>query len=265
MNANTIIIDNVALEYAWFGSAPPDSFTIVLLHEGLGSLSAWRNFPEALSAATGMRVFAYSRADHGKSGPGISPRPPDALHREALRVLPELLNKIGFQRGILLGHSDGASIVAIYASHVHDQGVEGIVLIEPHFNVEEKNLNSIRSLAENFGSTDLRQRLARHHSNVDRMFAAWREMWLNAAFLSFDITTELEGIRVPMLFVKGEDDPYSTMLQPELAKAHSGGPVETIIIPGAGHSPHRNDQKAVIDAITRFIDKILNRERPPLS
>ena len=262
MNSN-IIVDNVELECAWFGSAPADSFTIAMLHEGLGSLSVWRNFPKVLSEATGARVFAYSRADHGRSGPGISPRPPDALHREALKVLPELLNEIGFKRGILLGHSDGASIVAIYASHVHDQGVEGIVLIEPHFNVEEKNLNSIRSMAENFGSTDLRQRLARHHANVDRMFAAWREMWLNTAFLSFDITAELNGISVPMLFVKGEDDPYSTMLQPELAKAHSGGPVETIIIPGTGHSPHRNDQKAVVGAITRFIDKI--RERQSLS
>lgn len=252
-----IVIDAVKLEGKWFGRECSDAPIFVMLHEGLGSLSTWRDFPQQVADTTGTRVFAYSRSGHGRSSTIGKPRPPDALHREALEVLPRLLNEIGFRKGLLLGHSDGGSIVTIYAGHIHDQGVGGIILVEPHFNVEQKNLSSIQQMVDTFNSTDLRARLARHHANVDAMFAAWSGMWLNPQFEKFDITADLASIEIPMLFIKGEDDPYSTMLQAELAETRCAGPVETVVIPGSGHFPHRNDPKATLDAIAHFSRKVL--------
>src|SRR5664280_586155 len=173
-----IMIDAMTLEGKWFGPEPSVAPTIVMLHEGLGSVSTWRDFPEQLTEATGAGVFAYSRSGHCHSSPAILPRPLAALHREAQEVLPRILEEIGFRRGILLGHSNGASIVTIYAGRVQNHRIGGLVLIEPHFNVEEKNLSSIRQMVTNYESTDLRARLARHHSNVDAMFSDWSNMCL---------------------------------------------------------------------------------------
>lgn len=251
-----IEIGEAKIEARWFGSADPQAPILVMLHEGLGSLSTWRDFPQQLADATGLRVFAYSRQGHGRSSSMSAPRGPDALHREALDVLPKILEEIGFRKGMLLGHSDGGSIVSIYAGHVHHQGVEGIILIEPHFNVEQKNIDAIRTMAETFHTTDMRERLARHHTDVDAMFSAWNGMWLHPQFEKFDITADLRTIRVPMLFVKGEDDPYSTELQLDLARAHCPTQVDSVIIKGSGHFPYRNDPKATIDAIAAFSRKI---------
>lgn len=249
-----INIDAMTLEGKWFGPKPPAP-TIVMLHEGLGSVSTWRDFPEQLAQATGAGVFAYSRAGYGQSTP---PMPPclDALHREALDVLPRLLDEIGFQRGILLGHSDGASIVTIYAGTVPDDRVRGIVLIEPHFDAEEKNLNGIRDMVEAFEKTDLRARLARHHSHVDAMFAAWSRRWLDPGFKSLDLRQELASIRVPIVIIKCEEDPYSTMAQVHIAEAVCRCPLKTIVIPGVGHSPHRSNPKPTLEAITNFSNDI---------
>ncbi len=252
-----ITIDAMTLEGKWFGPQPPVAPTIVMLHEGLGSLTTWRDFPAQVAEATGAGVFAYSRSGHGHSSLATLPRPIDALHREAQEVLPRVLNEIGFRRGILLGHSDGASIVTIFAGRVQDARISGIVLIEPHFNVEEKNLNSIRQMVATYESTDLRARLARHHSNVDAMFSAWSQMWLDPRFESFDITPELPLIRVPMLIVKSKDDPYSTMAQVHLAETRCRCPVETVVVPGVDHSPHRSNPKQTLDAIAKFANNIL--------
>jgi pimeloyl-ACP methyl ester carboxylesterase len=251
-----ITIDGMTLEGKWFGAKPPTAPTIVMVHEGLGSLSMWRDFPGQVAEATGAGVFAYSRAGHGQSSPPMLPRL-DALHREAQDVLPRILDEIGFQRGILLGHSDGASIVTIYSGKVTDDRVRGIVLVEPHFNVEEKNLNGIRQMVEGYEKTDLRARLARHHSNVDAMFAAWSRRWLDPGFESFDIRQELALIRVPIVIVKSEDDPYSTMAQVHIAEAECRCPLETIVIPGVGHSPHRSNPKQTLEAVANFANDIL--------
>jgi pimeloyl-ACP methyl ester carboxylesterase len=141
-----IEVHGQSLEAQWFGSAATGP-TIVMLHEGLGSLSMWRDFPQKVADASGLRVFAYSRAGYGNSPPVPLPRPIDYLHREAIDVLPEVLNVIGFERGILLGHSDGASIAAIYAGSFQDHRVRGLALIEPHFFVEEMNVAAIRKTA----------------------------------------------------------------------------------------------------------------------
>jgi pimeloyl-ACP methyl ester carboxylesterase len=251
-----ITIDSMSLEGEWFGPKPSSAPTIVMLHEGLGSLSIWRDFPEQLAKATGAGVFAYSRAGHGLSTPPMIPQL-DALHREGQEVLPQLLDKIGFERGILLGHSDGASIVTIYAGKVADDRVRGIVLVEPHFNVEEKNLNGIRDMVEAYEKTNMRARLARHHANVDTMFAAWSRRWLDPGFKTFDLRQELTMIRAPLLIVKCEEDPYSTMVQVELAEAACRCPLETVVIPGEGHSPHISQPKLTLDAIANFANGAL--------
>jgi pimeloyl-ACP methyl ester carboxylesterase len=255
-----IKIDDMTLEGKWFGPKPPTAPSIVMLHEGLGSLSTWRDFPEQVAQATGAGVFVYSRAGYGRSMPPRSPQL-DALHREAIEVLPRLLDKIGFQRGILLGHSDGGSIVTIYAGMMADARVRGLVLIEPHFDAEEKNLNGIRDMVEAYATTDLRERLARHHANVDAMFAAWSGRWLDPGFKSLDISRELASIRVPILILKSEDDPYSTMAQVHIAETVCHCPLQTVIIPGVGHLPHKTNPEKTLEAIANFANEIFSDRR----
>lgn len=255
MQTTRISFDGMALEGQWFGPKPPAAPTIVMLHEGLGSISTWRDFPKQVAEAAGVGVFVYSRAGYGSSTPPMPPRL-DALHREAQDVLPQLLDNIGFQKGILLGHSDGASIVTIYAGKAADDRLRGVVLIEPHFNVEEKNLNGIRDMVKAYQETDLRTRLARHHSNVDAMFAAWSQRWLDPGFESFDVRHELASIRVPVLMIKCDDDPYSTIVQLQIAEAECRSSLQTVVISGTGHSPHFINPKQTLEAIKKFADDI---------
>ena len=250
-------VDGLSLEGQWWGPQPADAPTIVMLHEGLGSVSIWRDFPQKVAEATGAGVFAYSRAGHGQSSPAIQPKPVDDMHREARNVLPKLLDAIGFRRGLLLGHSDGGSIAAIYAGSIQDHRVRGLVLIEPHFSVEDKNIAAIQEITRTFRATDLRDRLARHHADVDAMFGGWSGMWLDPRFRAFDLTSELSHIRVPILFVKSEDDPYSTMEQVRIAETECYCPVETALIADAGHTPHRTQAAQTLAAVGAFANRIL--------
>ncbi len=253
----TIEVNGQALEAKWFGDghgAP----TIVMLHEGLGSVSTWKDFPDRLAAATGARVFAYSRAGYGASPPVSLPRPIDYLHREAIDVLPGVLDAIDFERGVLLGHSDGASIATIYAGSIQDHRVRGLVLIEPHFFLEEINVGAIRQTATEYRTTSLREKLARHHKHVDNAFEGWRDAWLNPDFAALNLRPELAHIRVPMLVVKGEHDPYSTLAQLQVAQDDTYCPVEGVVIAGAGHTPQRDQPEVTLDTITSFLDRLLN-------
>ena len=256
MQAN-ITIGETLLDGAWFGPKRQDSPTIVMMHEGLGSVSTWRNFPERLAKATKAGVFAFSRAGYGRSSPAQLQRPIDYLQREAIDVLPKVLDAIGFQRGILLGHSDGGSIAAIYAGSRQDHRVRGLVLIEPHFFVEDMNIDAIRKTAGDYETTDLRTRLARHHANADDTFRGWRDLWLDPRFKSFDIREELNYVRVPILIVKGEDDPYSTLAQIRVAENECYCPVESIVVPNARHAPHHDQPELTLEAIASFINHIL--------
>jgi pimeloyl-ACP methyl ester carboxylesterase len=251
---NRIDVNGVPLEGKWFGAGSGP--IIVMLHEGLGSVSTWRDFPQQLADATRMRVFAYSRASYGASPEVKLPRQVDYMHREALDVLPGVLDAIGFERGVLLGHSDGGSIATIYAGSRQDHRVRGLVLIEPHFFVEEVNLAAIRQTAENYKTTNLREKLARHHKNVDNAFEGWRSAWLNPKFKEFNIRDALAHIRVPILMIKGEHDPYSTLAQLEVAQADTYCPLEGVIIPGAGHSPQRDDPAMTLEVIRNFLDRL---------
>jgi pimeloyl-ACP methyl ester carboxylesterase len=245
------------LEYRRIGPAPDDAPTIVLLHEGLGSAGLWGDFPDRLQAATGAGVLAYSRAGYGASSPVTLPRPLDYLQVEALEVLPKLLDAIGFRRGLLLGHSDGASIAAIYAGGAVDHRVRGLVLIAPHFIVEDISVASIAETKRAYETEGLRSKLARWHGDVDNAFYGWNDAWLDPKFRNWDISEYLGYIRVPVGILQGADDQYGTIRQIEIAREECYCPVDVTMIPGAGHSPHREAPEATLDAISEFAGRIL--------
>jgi pimeloyl-ACP methyl ester carboxylesterase len=248
------------LEYRMIGPQPSDAPTIVMLHEGLGSAGLWGDFPEKLQAATGAGVFAYSRAGYGASTPVKLPRPLDYMHIEALEVLPKLLDQIDFRRGLLVGHSDGASIAAIYAGSRQDHRVQGLAMIAPHFVVEDISVTSIAEIKKAYETTELKAKLARWHRDVDNAFYGWNGAWLDPGFRSWDISEYLAYIRVPLAIVQGADDQYGTIRQIEIAEQECYCPVDVTIIPAAGHSPHREAPGATLNAISEFASRILDAQ-----
>jgi pimeloyl-ACP methyl ester carboxylesterase len=245
------------LEYRMIGPRPDAAPTLVLLHEGLGCVGLWDDFPDKLAAATGAGVFVYSRAGYGKSSPVPLPRPLSYMHDEALQVLPPLLDAIGFQRGLLIGHSDGASIAAIYAGSVQDHRIRGLVLIAPHFFTEDPGIASIEQARAAYATTDLRAKLARWHADPDNAFRGWNEAWLDPEFRKWDITDVLAYIRVPMLIVQGVQDQYGTLRQIEVAQEECYCPVEVTLLPGVKHSPQREAPDATLKAISEFVARAL--------
>lgn len=245
------------LEYRMVGPQPSDAPTIVMLHEGLGSAGLWGDFPEKLQAATGAGVFAYSRSGYGASTPVKLPRPVDYMHIEAREVLPKVLDTIGFRRGLLVGHSDGASIAAIYAGSHQDHRVEGIALIAPHFIVEDVSVASIAEIKTAYETSSLKEKLARWHKDVDNAFYGWNGAWLDPAFRNWDISEFLAYVRVPIAIVQGVDDVYGTIRQIEIAQEECYCPVDVTVIPGAGHQPHREAPGPTLDAITEFANAVL--------
>ena len=254
-------IGTAQLEYRMVGPRPGVAPTIVLLHEGLGSVAVWGDFAERLSAATGAGVFSYSRQGYGNSSKAVLPRPVSFMQDEAREALPKVLDAIGFRRGFLLGHSDGGSIAAIYAGSVQDHRVLGLVLIAAHFFTEEMGLAEIRRARESFEHGDLRQKLARWHSDPDGAFWSWCRPWLDPEFLKWDITEELAHIRVPILIVQGEQDQYGTMRQIELAQQECYCPVEVALLPDARHAPHREAPEATLRAASEFINRLLQDQQ----
>jgi pimeloyl-ACP methyl ester carboxylesterase len=245
------------LEYRMIGPRPDSAPTIVVLHEGLGCVGLWGAFPEQLASATGAGVFVYSRAGYGRSSPGKLPRPVSFMNEEACEVLPRVLSAIGFQRGILFGHSDGASIAAIYAGSVQDHRVRGLVLMAPHFFTEEMGLAQIRNTNADYATGNLRDKLKRWHDDVDSAFRSWSEPWLNPDFRAWNITEALGYIRVPILIVQGADDQYGTIKQIEAAQQECYCPVEVAILPGVRHSPHRDAPAQTLETVAAFINRLL--------
>jgi pimeloyl-ACP methyl ester carboxylesterase len=246
------------LEYRMIGPAPEDAPTIVMLHEGLGSIGLWGDFPDHLQAATGAGVFVYSRAGYGASTPVKLPRPLDYMQIEALEVLPKLLDAIGFRRGLLVGHSDGASIAAIYAGGSGDHRIRGLALIAPHFVVEDISVTSIAEIKQAYETTELRSKLKRWHNDVDNAFHGWNGAWLDPKFRDWDISEYLAYIRVPVAILQGADDQYGTIRQIEIAQEECYCPVDVTVIPGAGHSPHREAPGGTLDVIAEFAGRILH-------
>ena len=250
--AGLLAIGDARLEYRIAGPLPADAPTIVLLHEGLGSAGLWRDFPDALAAATGLGVFAYSRAGYGASSPAPLPWGVRYMHDEATRVLPRVLDAIGFRRGLLVGHSDGASIAAIHAGDVRDPRVAGSSLIAPHFVVEDVSLAAIAVARLAYQTGGLRDRLARWHRDVDNAFHGWNGAWLSPDFRTWDITDALARIAVPIQIVQGGKDEYGTIRQVEVARETARGPVEVLLLDAAGHAPQRDAPAETLQAIARF-------------
>jgi pimeloyl-ACP methyl ester carboxylesterase len=240
------------LEYRMIGPRPDTAPTIVMLHEGLGCVRLWGDFPDKLQKATGAGVFVYSRAGYGQSSPVPLPRPLTYMHDEAREILPRLLDEIGFQRGLLLGHSDGASIAAIYVGSHQDHRVGGLVLIAPHFFTEDSGIASIVEARDAYETTDLRAKLSRWHKDVDNAFKGWDGAWLDPKFRQWDITEQLAYIRVPVLIVQGADDQYGTVRQIEIAQQECYCPVEVALLPGVKHSPQREAPEATLKVIAEF-------------
>jgi pimeloyl-ACP methyl ester carboxylesterase len=245
------------LEYRMIGPRPDAAPTIVMLHEGLGCVGMWGDFPDKVAAATGCGVFVYSRKGYGKSSPVTLPRQISYMHEEARDSLPKVLDAIGLEGGILLGHSDGASIAAIYAGTHQDHRVRGVVLMAPHFIVEDVSVKSIADAREAYNKGDLRTRLAKWHPNVDVAFRGWNDVWLDNDFRQWDISEELAYVRVPILIVQGEDDQYGTLRQIEIANEECYCPVDVALLPGVKHQPHREGTEATLKAVTEFIGRAL--------
>jgi pimeloyl-ACP methyl ester carboxylesterase len=258
--AGFLHINSSDLEYRMIGPAPGDAPTIVMLHEGLGCAALWGDFPEKLQASTGAGVLVYSRAGYGASTKVELPRPLDYMTIEALEVLPQVLDAIGFRRGLLLGHSDGASIAAIYAGGLADHRVRAVAMIAPHFVTEEMGLKAIAETKQAYEAGSLKAKLARWHGDVDNTFYGWCDAWLDPGFQGWDISDYLAYIRVPVAILQGEDDQYGTIRQIDIARQECYCPVDVTMIPGAGHSPHREAAGATLDAISEFANAVLRAD-----
>jgi len=241
-----------SLEAIACGPPPDQAPTIVMLHEGLGCVALWRDFPQRLAAATGHGVFVYSRAGYGRSEPVDLPRPLDYMSREARVSLPAALEAIDFKRGILLGHSDGASIAAIYAGERADERIRGLILMAPHLFTEEMGLASIAEARRAYETGDLRAKLAKYHAHVDCAFRGWNDAWLDPGFKAWNIEDKVDRWRVPALLVQGADDQYETVKQIRAIEARSPTPVESLLLDACRHSPHFDQPQATLKAIVHF-------------
>jgi len=241
------------LEVQWIEGSEP---TLVFLHEGLGSIRQWRDFPGRVARATGCRALVYDRYGYGDSDVLKEERVGiDFMHREALFFLPEIFSQLKIQNPVLVGHSDGASIALIHAGAGHP--VRGIALMAPHVFAEEHGLKSIRNVKGTFETTDLPERLAKYHRDARKSFYLWNDAWLDPAFKDWNIEQYLPGIRCPVLAIQGEQDEYGTMAQLEAIRRQVGGPCELLKLPACGHSPQRDQPDKVLQALVRFIKGIL--------
>lgn len=240
------------LEYAWHGRGHRDQPAIVMLHEGLGSVALWRDFPQRLAAAAERRVLVYSRYGYGRSDPLTGPRRVDFMHLEALQTLPELLDALEIGNPVLFGHSDGGSIALIHAARSH-RPVSAVVALAPHVFVEDISIASITEARRSFETTDLRARLARRHADADAAFRGWNDIWLSPAFRSWNIETSLPGIRCPLLLIQGRDDEYGTPSQLDAIESQVGGKLTRIELDDCGHAPQRDQPQATLEAIADFV------------
>jgi pimeloyl-ACP methyl ester carboxylesterase len=242
------------LECLSIGPRSSTAPTLVFLHEGLGSVSLWRDFPEALCHQTGCGGLAYSRWGHGNSAGLDRPRSVRFMHDEALIVLPQLLDAFEILRPILIGHSDGGSIALIYSGS-RPGSPAGLILEAPHVFVEDLTVSSIAQLRDRYATTDLRARLGRHHANVDSLFRDWTNIWLSPEFRAWNIEEFLPAVRARTLLIQGLDDEYGTSRQVDTIASAISAPSETLMLGACGHAPHMDQRAAVETAMARFISR----------
>lgn len=241
-----------SLAYEWVGEDRGGKPTLVFLHEGLGSIRQWRDFPAQVAAASGCRALVYDRYGYGQSDVlQEARRTVRFMHDEALGALPKLLEELNVQEPILVGHSDGASIALIYAGAGYP--ARALVAMAPHVFIEPICLSSIRKATETFETTDLPARLGRYHRDARKTFYGWADVWLDPEFKGWDIRADyLPGIRCPVLAIQGHDDEYGTMAQLDEIARRVKGPCELLKLEKCGHSPFRDQPEAALKKITGF-------------
>jgi len=229
--------------------------TLVFLHEGLGCIAFWRDFPQQVARATGCRTLVFSRQGYGDSDPAPAPRTARYMHDEALEMLPATLAALGIGRPVLVGHSDGGSIALIHAGAFPGQ-ISGVAVMAPHLWVEEEALAGIRQAGQVWESTDWPAKLGRYHRDGQRVFHDWHDTWLSAEFRDWNIESCLPQITVPVLAIQGEDDEYATLRQIEAIAEQVPGEVELLKLADCRHSPHRDQPEAVLKALGHYIERI---------
>ena len=258
---NFLTVQGQRIEYEFIGAADANEPMLVFLHEGLGSVAMWKDFPSRCAKAAGCGALIYSRYGYGNSDALKEPRGVDFMHNEALKTLPELLEKLDIKQPILFGHSDGGSIALIHAGS--GRAVRGLILLAPHVMVEDMSLRSIEAAKRAYETTGLRARLARYHSDPDSAFRGWNDIWLHPDFRVWNIEEYLPRITCPILAIQGEEDEYGTMEQIERI-TRTAVRVEALKLKHCGHSPHRDQPEAVIEAVTRFVHRVMRRPDPSL-
>jgi len=245
-------IDGARLEYVRYPAVRPDLPPLVFLHEGLGSVAMWRDFPQRVAAATGAETIVYSRRGYGRSAKRAGPHRVDYMHREARETLPALIRALGLMQPILVGHSDGASIALIHAASGHD--VSGLVVMAPHIVVEDLTIASIEVARDTYRTTDLGKRLGRYHDDADHSFWGWNDIWLDPAFRGWNIEALLPDIRAPILALQGEDDEYGTAYQVTGIRDRAMVPCTVALLPACRHSPHRDQPERTLSLISTFVE-----------
>ena len=253
------LVDGKRLETLWIEPADKDRLTIVMLHEGLGSVALWKDFPQLLASRTGCGLLVYSRYGLGNSDRLLEKRPVRFMHHEGEVVLPELLDKLNITRPILLGHSDGGSIAIIFAGK-YPERPRGLILEAPHVFVEDLSVASIAQAKVAYLTTDLPRKLGRYHQHVDATFWGWNDIWLDPKFRSWNIEEYLPAISCPVLCIQGEDDEYGTIAQVRAIQARVPA-TEVVMMPNCKHSPHRDQPEATLEKMVEFVAEVAGSEQ----
>ncbi len=254
-------IYDYTLEFKVIGDLTSNKLSLVLLHEGLGSVSMWKNVPEKIYDNTGYNVVIYSRAGYGKSSTVKLPRPLDYMSIEAKKYLPEVLNQLHLKKYILIGHSDGGTIAALNSSLNLSNDLKGVILVAPHFFIEKFNIESIKEIRNKYKKHGLREKLSRYHDNVDNAFYGWCDTWLNPKFHSWDITNEIQNIKKPVFAIQGNADPYGSVKQIEVLEKKLYVNLSKLILDNCGHNPFFERTEESIKSIKSFINEIENLKK----
>ncbi|MSQ54685.1 MAG: alpha/beta hydrolase [Betaproteobacteria bacterium] len=246
------------LEYEWIDSGDAEKPVLVFLHEGLGSIRQWRDFPMQVVKATGCRALVYNRYGYGQSDVLEELRKASFMHDEARIALPELLRALGVAEPILIGHSDGASIALIHAGSGHS--VRGLAIAAPHVFMEAMNVTAIEELTATFESGDLPERLGKYHRDSRKTFYGWSDVWRSDGFHTWNIEEFLPRIRCPLIVIQGAADQYGSMAQLEAIARQVSGPCEVVKLEQCGHSPHRDQPQATLEVVSRFVESILRKQ-----
>jgi pimeloyl-ACP methyl ester carboxylesterase len=250
-------VDAVRLECHRLGTQSGPGPTLVFLHDGLGCVEIWRDFPDRLVKRTGLPGFVYSRAGYGRSDPIPLPRPLDYLYTEALQVLPAVLDAARIDEPILIGHSDGATISLIYGGAADAPRAAAIVAMAPHVFNEEISVRAIKEMIQEYEGRTLRAKLERYHgSNVECAFRGWSEAWTDPHFRTWTVESLLAGIGAPVLVIQGKDDGYGSLRQVQSILENVSGPAQARIIPCCGHVPYREMPEITLNAIAQFLQDL---------